>query len=188
MLEIHLFGGLRVSLDAQPWRLTTLPRTLSLWGYLLLHRERPVARDTITYTLWPAAAETAARANLRRHLHDLRRALPLAPPGTPWVLAKRESLQWNPAAPFWLDVTEFELLSGPEDRLSEAVALYTGDLLPEINEDWAFTERERLRRLYFTDLHRLVTRHRERQEFAQAITLTQQLLAHDPLQKMRSVI
>jgi non-specific serine/threonine protein kinase len=183
MLEIHLFGGLRVSLDAQPWRLTTLPRTLSLWGYLLLHRERPVARDTITYTLWPAAAETAARANLRRHLHDLRRALPLAPPGTPWVLAKRESLQWNPAAPFWLDVTEFELLSGPEDRLSEAVALYTGDLLPEINEDWAFTERERLRRLYFTDLHRLVTRHRERQEFAQAITLTQQLLAHDPLRE-----
>jgi predicted ATPase/DNA-binding SARP family transcriptional activator len=183
MLRIYLFGHLRVLVDEQPLKLAALPRTAPLWAYLLLRRAEVIPRDHLAYLLWPDSSEAEARANLRRHLHDLRRALPPAPDDRPWLLADAGSVRWNPAAAYWLDVDEFERLSANPNRLTEAVAIYAGELLPNIYDDWALAERERLSNLYAADLRQLVALDRARGDFPQALDYARQLLQHDPLRE-----
>ncbi|HRQ39115.1 MAG TPA: tetratricopeptide repeat protein [Chloroflexota bacterium] len=187
MLQIHLFGHLRLLVDGQPYRFHTLPKTPLLLAYLLLHRDTAVPRDHLAYLLWDDVPESEARANLRRHLHDLRRALPAA---TDWVFSDAKSVQWHPAAPTWLDVAEFERLSQDTGRLAEAITLYTGDLLQELYDDWLIPHRERLRGLYFTAVTRLMERERSQGDLTQAMIYARQLLHHDPLREdvVRSLI
>ncbi|MFN8423137.1 MAG: BTAD domain-containing putative transcriptional regulator [Anaerolineae bacterium] len=80
MLEIALFGPLRLSHDGAPLPPPALPRTLPLLAYLLLNRDRPIPRAALAFALWPDVPEAEARANLRRHVHALDAALPAAPP------------------------------------------------------------------------------------------------------------
>ncbi len=182
-LYIHLLGYLRLFDDELPRHFRAQPRVLPLWAYLLLHRARPVPRRTLAYLLWPDVPEATAQANLRRHLYGLRQALPASPEGRPWLLLQSGTVQWNPAADCWLDVAEFERLSASPEHLARAVALYTGDLLPEVYEDWILLERERLRSLYLDCLGRLVAESRAHDNLPRAIAYAQQILAHDPLQE-----
>jgi len=133
--------------------------------------------------LWPDRPETGARANLRRHLHDLRRALPAGAAQAGWIVSDADTVQWNPAAEAWLDVAEFERASatGTPAGLAEAVALYRGDLFETLYDDWIFPERERLRNQYLSALNQLVAEHRARRDFPPAIAYAQRLLQHDPL-------
>jgi predicted ATPase/DNA-binding SARP family transcriptional activator/Tfp pilus assembly protein PilF len=177
MLHIHLFGYLRLLREGQPYRFRGLPKSAALLAYLLLHRDHPVARDHLAYLLWDDVPESEARANLRRHLHDLLRALPA---GQEWLLRDTRSVQWHPDAPAWLDVAEFESLCRQPERLTEAIALYTGDLLQDLYDDWLTPERERLRALYQTTLARLMARERDSGDLIQAMFYARQLLSHDP--------
>lgn len=183
MLYIHLFGYLRLFDDDRPLQFNARPKTLPMWAYLLLHGTRPVPRDSLAYLLWPDVPESTAQANLRRHLYGLRQALPPARPGKPWLLFQPGHVQWNPAADCWLDVAEFERLNTSPEHLAKAVALYTGDLLPNIYDDWVLFERGRLRSLYLATLGRLVAQSRARGDLPQAIAYAQQALGHDPLQE-----
>lgn len=183
MIQISLLGGFRLLVDGQPYKLSALPKSTPLLAYLLLHAAAPVARDQIAYTLWPDEAEGQARSNLRRHLHDLRRAFPPAPDTQPWLLIEHDTVQWNQAAGAWVDVFAFESASADPGRLAEAVALYAGDLLPNLYEDWVFIHRERLRTLFLDDLTRLVQRHHNAREYGNAIAWAQKLLQHEPLRE-----
>ncbi len=183
MLRIHLFGQPRFLADGQPFRLAAPPKTLPLWAYLLLHASQPIGRDTLAFALWPDESEANARANLRRHLHHLQRALPAAPPRHPWLLSDAKTVRWNPAADYWLDVSQFEQAGSTVDDLASAVALYTADLLENVYEDWLFAERERLRNLYVAHLDRLISESWTHRDHRRAIAYCQQLLAKDPLRE-----
>ncbi len=183
MLNIHLFGYLRLFAAGQLLPFTTLPKTQPLFAFLLLHRHEAVVRDSLAFLLWDDVPESEARANLRRHLHDLKKALPPAPADTPWLLRAGTTLQWNPAAPFWLDVAEFEVRCDASHQLAEAVTLYTGDLLPHLYDDWLFPERERLQMRYLNALMQLIERERARGDLRQAQMYAQLLLNHDPLRE-----
>ncbi len=182
MLQVYLFGALRLVTDGAPHTFHGLPKTLPIFAYLLLHRRRPLKRARLACTFWADESEETARTNLRRHLHDLRHALPPAPAG-PWLLAEGDAVQWNPVAPCWLDVAEFERFSAAPDTLAAAIPLYTGDLLPEIYDDWSFFERERLRDLFFADLERLTARHAAQGDLQAAIGYAGQIRRHDPLRE-----
>lgn len=93
MLRIFLFNQLQLFLADAPCKFMARPKTLPLFAYLLLHRAQPIARETLAYTLWPDDSESNARANLRRHLHHLQRALPPADPGHPWWLGDTETIR-----------------------------------------------------------------------------------------------
>ena len=183
MLHIYLFGHLRIMADGQPVKFTALPKTAPLWAYLLLHRDKPVPRDTLACTLWPDVADVEARANLRRHLHELRRVLPPASDAAPWLLGDAGRIQWNPAAGWWLDVAEFERLCAIPESLADAVTHYTGDLLENIYDDCIFFDRERLRNLHFSVLGRLVNECRNRGDLPGAIAYAEQILERDPLRE-----
>ncbi len=65
---------------------------------MLLHRAEALPRESLAYILWPDVPEAEARANLRRHLHDLRRALPPEAPTEPRLLADSRTVRWNACA------------------------------------------------------------------------------------------
>jgi DNA-binding SARP family transcriptional activator len=103
-LCVHLLGQPRLLLHAQPVKFAAPPRALPLLAYLPLNRSQAVERQQAAFALWPDDTEAAAWANLRRHLHQLQRALPPAPPDRPWLLSDATTLGWNPRTDFWLDV------------------------------------------------------------------------------------
>jgi len=182
-LRISLFGHLQAVYGKRRLQLKFPPKTTPLWAYLLLHRGRAIARQKLAFVLWPDVPESIARANLRRHLHRLKRTLPPATPGYPWLLINAKTVRWNPEADYWLDVAEFERLSQNENTLEDAISLYRGDLLADCYDDLIFPEREKLRELYMADLALLIDNYRLQRHYAQAIALTSRLLAIDPLRE-----
>lgn len=182
MLRVHLLGQFHIFHDAQPLKLSAPPKTLPLLAFLLLHSEHPIPRETLAFTLWPDETEADARANVRRHLYHLIRALPPTRDDVPWLILDAETAQWNPQADYWLDVAEFKRLS-QANAWAEAVELYGGDLLENVYDDWLFYPREQLRTLYFADLNQLILHCRAERDYGRAIEYARRLLAHDPLRE-----
>lgn len=183
MLRIHLLGALRLEINDVLHRFAALPKTLPLLAYLLLNRTAPLPRTTVAFTLWPDLDEESARSNLRRHLYELRRALPPTPDDCPWVKVDSTTVQWNPAAPCWLDVAAFEDACRSSDRLAEVIELYQGDLLPPVDEEWLIFERERLRAAFLTALAQLTEQRRAHGDYVGAIAAAATLLRHAPLRE-----
>ncbi|MCJ7678281.1 MAG: tetratricopeptide repeat protein [Anaerolineales bacterium] len=182
-LRVFLLGPMRAYTEETPLKLPPRSKLVSLWGHLLVHRDRAIPRTLLAYTFWPDEAEQEARLNLRRHLHRLQQVLPTAPQDRPWILTEGNSLQWNPSADGWLDLAEFERLTRDPARHAEAVELYGGDLLEGVYDDWVFAERERVRELCFQVLHGVVDQAEEANDHRQAILYAQRLLRHDPLRE-----
>jgi DNA-binding SARP family transcriptional activator len=179
MLRVHLFGRPRLLLDDDPLSVAGRPKVLPLLAYLLVHRRAPMPRRAVAYALWPDDGEDEARANLRRHLNYLHAVLPPAAV-EPWLLASAGQLQWNPRVDLWLDAAEFEHLAAIPQRLADAVALYAGDLLADVDDEWLDAERARLRALYLQTLGTLIARLSAARDYAPAIAAAVRLLAHDP--------
>jgi DNA-binding SARP family transcriptional activator/tetratricopeptide (TPR) repeat protein len=179
-LRIHLFGQPRFSLGDEPFKFAAPPKALPLVAYLLLHRHAPASREKLAFTLWEDETEDDARANLRRHLHHVQRALPAADRATPWVVADSETVQWNPESSYWLDVAEFERLMAKDGGRSRAVDLYAGELLDTLYDEWILTTRDRLRNEYAAALGDLLIEARGARDFARAAGYAQRILTNDP--------
>jgi len=137
----------------------------SLLAYLAFYADRAHSREELVAMLWPEADEEAGRMSLRTALSSLRRQL--EPPGTPpgsVLQANRTSVQLNPTAVV-TDVGEFQAARQAAERASKApdratqleraVALYRGDLLPGLYDEWIFVERQHLKDAYVSALRRL---------------------------------
>ncbi len=66
-------------------------------------------------------------------------------------------VRWNHEADVWIDVWAFADLLRDDSRLEEAVALYQGDLLQDLYDDWVLPERDRWREQLLTCLARWLT-------------------------------
>ena len=140
-LALALLGPLHVTLDDHPVTGFATDKVRALLAYLTLEA-RPHRRDALAELLWPEQ-EAAARTSLRVALTTLRRALGDQSAQPPFLLTTRETVQFNPASNYTLDVTTFtDLLRESEQhahprgalcatcvaRLTEAVGLYRGEL------------------------------------------------------------
>ena len=181
-LRINLFGRPRFVADGRPYKFRGPAKALNFLAYLLLHRGSHVTRESLAFTLFPDDAEETARANLRRMLYVTQRALP-AIGQTRWIEANDETVQWNDAAPAWLDVAEFERLAEMQDGAAAAVELHTGELLDGLYDDWLFPFRERYRQTYVSALYGLVLSARRKRDFRLACSYANRLLADDPFRE-----
>lgn len=166
MLEISLFGGMRIVAGGRLVTTVYAPRTQLLLAYLLLHRDAPQPRRHLAFLFWPDSTEVQSRTNLRRELHRLRQDLPevdrclgMAGP----------ALWWRDDAEVELDVARFEERVAAADRAGgagdrpvfvasaeQAVQTYRGDLLLGFYDDWVTDERDRLHRACVSLVDRLV--------------------------------
>jgi DNA-binding SARP family transcriptional activator len=98
---------------------------------------------------------------------------------TPWIVGERRTIQWNPAAPLWLDVAEFERLASDVNRAAQAVDLYSADLAEGLDDEWLSPLRDRFRERQCELLIKLVDSSRARGDRKRAIEYAQRLLRHD---------
>jgi DNA-binding SARP family transcriptional activator len=154
-------------------------RAESLLAYLLLHRDAPQPRQRLAFLLWPDSAEGQAHTNLRKVLHNLRRALPDA---DHLIEVGPRTLRWRPDAPLWLDVEQFERAVAT-GQLEEAVQLYVGELLEGRYDEWLADERGRLAGLHADALERLARQQEHDRRWPEAIRSSERLVAHDPLRE-----
>ena len=153
VLRIHALGGFRVSLGDEPLPAEAWQRRKSrlLLLYLLRHAPRPASRDELIDLLWPDLPFRAAGRALNTTFSDLRKLLePYLANGQPslYLLREGESYAFNIAGNYEYDVHTFERSLAGQTARREALALYSGDFLPEEPYvDWVLRERERLRSL-----------------------------------------
>ena len=185
-LQIRLLGAPQISLQGAGVPSLTLAKGQALLFYLAV-TGRVHTRPALATLLWGDLPDAAARANLRKALHELRQDL------APYLFIDRELVALAEEAEVWVDVVEFETLlgdtatAGSDDPVRRAVDLYRGDFLegfyvrdaPDF-EDWWLAERGRLRDLMLGALRSLADRHAREGHLDEAIALTRRLLDLEP--------
>ena len=78
----------------------------ALLAYLAVEADRPHRREALAGLLWPDWPDRDALSNLRYALASLRRTLGDHTAVPPFLLITPQTIQFNPASDYWLDVTE----------------------------------------------------------------------------------
>ncbi|MEZ4869266.1 MAG: BTAD domain-containing putative transcriptional regulator [Caldilineaceae bacterium] len=188
-LTLSFFGSFQATLTAQPLRSLQSGRLQALLAYLALEGERPHTRNELAARFWPDEADPVAKQNLRQALYQLRQALDAAaqtaPPSPPFLLLTRDSVQFNQASDYTLDVTTFgEKIKA--QQWEEAVALYQGELLDGLAgtsplfEEWLVFMREQLHMQALAALAQLTEQALQTGSFTQAQHYGRRQLALEP--------
>ncbi|MBI5015277.1 MAG: hypothetical protein HZB55_07265 [Deltaproteobacteria bacterium] len=194
-LHIRLFGSMCVSLAAGEPPVPLGRTARSLLAFLLVHRHRLHARESLSGVFWGDASEERARSCLSTALWRLRQVL--EPPGVArgscLVTTPTGDVGFRRSPDHWLDVATFEeqvtrVTSRPFHAaepdhargLEEALALYVGDLLEGLYDDWALQERERLRSMHVESLVWLLRYHGYFGAYERAIGFGQEALRCEP--------
>jgi DNA-binding SARP family transcriptional activator len=170
MLDIKLFGAGQLSYKGQT--LAGFPHQLPflVLSYVLLNRQYPQPRERLAAIFWGDQSSNNARKCLRNALWRLRTSLQsIGVPVDDNIFLNEENIAFTETSHYGLDVERFETITGKYQdvlgqklsasqagELEEGVALYTGDLLECVYEDWCLNDRERLRLLHFDMLNKLI--------------------------------
>lgn len=187
-LAIRLLGGFQMLWGGKPVTGMNQARLQELLSYLVLHRGRPVARQTIAFLFWPDSTEKQALTNGRHLWHHLRRIIPEA---DRFLASDDLTVQWRDDPSCLVDVIAYQEelaranratdLVEQADYLHRATALYGGEFLSGCYSDWVLVERERLAQETARALQKLIRLHENRRQYQEAIGFARQLLRHDPL-------
>jgi DNA-binding SARP family transcriptional activator len=173
MLHVRLLGELAVEAEGRAVVLNGSWRMRSLLAWLALNPGAHLRGD-LAARFWPDVLETSARASLRNALWALRRALG---PAAEALAASRERVGLEGA---WTDVGEFERLVA-EGELEAAVALWSGEPLTGLDDDWAFEARDELNRRLAGVLARIASAAEARDDLEAALGWARRRVALDPL-------
>ncbi len=196
-LQIRLFGGFEVHAGQNRLPSFATEKSKSLFAFLVLNRDRLFHRDVLCGRFWGDQPDSNARRALRTALWRIRSVVePQDCLRGSFLRVEGQQVGFPGTGDAWVDANEFtrRISSAdahgrggltPEDArsLADAVILYRGDLLEGLYDDWCLVDRERLRMALLTALERLVSYHREREEWLDAIDWGRQLLREDPLRE-----
>jgi DNA-binding SARP family transcriptional activator len=170
-LSLSLLGSFQATLDGEPITGFESDKVRALLAYLAVEADRPHRRETLVGLLWPDWPERAARRNLSHVLTNLRRAIGDDHAAPPFLLITPQTIQFNCAADYRLDVEAFgrqlsanrpigksatgsqqiPSLQSPISTLQSAVDLYRGSFLEGFSlkdcpafDDWVLLTRERI--------------------------------------------
>ena len=185
LLKIRLLGGVSLTIDDVPVADLPTRKAEALLIYLACQR-RPVAREVLAELLWDERSQEQGLANLRSILSSLQKQL------KPYLLVTRQTIAFDHASNYWLDMAAFEAqLAGSAHRLTAlraAAELYQGDFLESFYlresagfEEWALLERERLQRLAVSLFWRLLDAAGAAGDYQAALPYVDRLLCVDNL-------
>ena len=187
-LRVQTLGSFRVwrgseVIPSNGWRRDSARQ---LFQIFLTYRNAPLDRDQICEFLWPEADLATAHRNFKIALNTLYQVLePERDPGSESAFIFRDGTTYalRPSADLWVDAEEFLSLTrqaGDANVLQKAVELYRGDYLPEsLYEAWLAEERERLASTFLESGDRLTELLIAQEKYAEAIDLSQRVLARD---------
>ena len=185
-LEIRLLGSLQFLRDNTPITDFISNKVPALLAYLAVTR-RAHTRDKLAALLWGEMTDADAKNNLRQALTNLRKI------ADDHLTITRDSIEFTGDG--FVDSIEFDsaLRSAssldPERGaaiLTDSLRLYRADFLEGFHvrdapdfEDWALTERARLRELALQALHTLTQFHNNHGNYAEAMKYASRLLTFD---------
>lgn len=175
MVRIRLLGALAVDQDGEKIDPPAGARSRSLLGWLALHPGTH-PRSTLAARFWPDVLDSSARASLRSAVWTLRKELGEA---GDCVVATRDSVGLA-ADGVSVDALEFDALVRDGD-LERAVALGDAELLPGVDDEWAYEVRDQHSQRLRTTMLGLAAEHEARNELDEAIRATRRAVALDPL-------
>lgn len=177
--RVRLFGALHIETAQRSVSLTG-SKLQSLFAFLLLHPDTFHTRDHLANLLFPDAPPERVRRHLSDTLYRLRQAL-----GEAWLVVDSQRVGLRAGPDLVVDVWQFEQLCSHTDlsSLEQAVALYGGDLLPEIYDDWILVRRVALHEKYLSCLLRLGEASEQHNRPAAALEYYQRLAHADPLRE-----
>lgn len=192
-LALTCFGPFQAALagkvltDFRSGRVQNLLIYLALEGSL--PNARPHSRTTLATLLWPDEPERAAKQNLRQTLYQLRQLLgeasTPADQAAPFLRITNDTVQWNPAADYSLDVVHF-LTHLARGEFAAAVELYSGELLTGLSsssplfEEWLLLTRERFHMQVLDIVERLTQGALQQGDYQTAQRLARRQLALEP--------
>lgn len=187
-LRIWLLGGFRVELDGRDVTdaLRCKRRPASLLKLLALTSGHALHREIVQDQLWPELDGDAAANNMHVTLHELRRLL--EPDLQRGGCSAYVALQSNVLTlrVLWVDVEAFEVATRLADTthaagLEGAIALYSGDLLPEDPfEDWIGPRRDALRFSFLDQLQTLASVYQRSNQLTEAVRVLERLVQVEP--------
>lgn len=177
--RVYLLGNLQIETPQGSFS-PAGSRVRCLLAFLLLHPDVLHTRDYLADRLYPDAPAERVRRYLSDTLYRLRQAL-----DDDWLLVESQRVGLRDVSTLWVDAWEFERLcaSGDLADLQQAAALYKGDLLPEIYDDWILVRRVSLHEQYLTCLLRLGEAAEQRNQPEVAFEYYHRLVHADPLRE-----
>ncbi|MCB0037127.1 MAG: AAA family ATPase, partial [Anaerolineales bacterium] len=164
-----------------------------LLGYLILHHGRPVERQRLADFLWPDSDEAAGRRNLREYLYRARQTLDEFAAAQELLITDDRFAILTLPENCWVDLFDFQdkLTQAQEtfppqqkiELLEAAQALYRDDLLRDFYEDWADSERERVRTQIEESYAQLAELYKATANYTAALKAAQQAVNFDPLRE-----
>lgn len=197
MLNIRLFGPGSARSGERAVARFPNQRPHLLLCYLALNRGQRHAREVLAALFWGDCPTPISRKYLRNALWRLRRALlEIGIPVEHCLQIGDSAVSLADDAPVDLDTEQFEAsvtryrhLSGPQltpdaaEELERAAALYAGDLLEGVYEDWCIYERERFFLMHLRTLHTLLDYHEANGAYRRALEHGERILACDETQE-----
>jgi predicted ATPase/DNA-binding SARP family transcriptional activator len=192
-LRVQLLGSFAVWVDGRlveegQWQRRKVSRLVKL---LALAERHSMHREQIQARLWPDFDASSASQNLHHTLYRARRALELglgrrAQPR--FLQFRNEMIILARPADVEIDLELFEdasataLCTSDAERCRRAIALHTGELLPdERYEDWAIERADRARATLIRLLRRIGALERECGSLEPAIEALQRAVGIEPL-------
>lgn len=183
-IRIYMLGRFEVACGERVLRSSEWTRRKAAALLQRLALERRLVKDQAIDFLWPEADITSGANNFYRTLHALRQTLDAAlGAGTAEATVQFADGVLVLDDAVWVDVAEFESLAQSEDQpvLAAALALYTGDLLPdERYAEWALVPRDALRSRQRDIRLTLAALARDAHEYSSGLELLTPLLSQDP--------
>lgn len=183
--RLQLFGHVAFERDGTPVTLSLPHKALILLIVLACSGGRVLQRESLAERLWPDEPPADARANLRRHLHLVTKAL-----GENALDVTPRTARWSPRSPVSCDVHEFEELL--TDHPAHAIALYAGDIAAGVNDDLLDEIRRSYAERYIGALRNLCADAREAGDDERLQLFLQHVVAQDrfdeaPLRELMAV-
>lgn len=192
-LKVKFFGELEIRkgeefIKEKNWK---TQKAKSLFCYLTVHREQRFNRDKLIEIFWPNASFSAGRGSLRTAINFIRETI-----GDSSVIYEKETYSMNPDWKIWIDCVEFERMLNQAQELVQkgdeqgtiakcklAHAVYRGDFLPEVYDNWTEDRRQFYREKYLGALTRIANYCYMKGDFKNAIDNCGKIIKKDKLQE-----
>jgi two-component SAPR family response regulator len=185
-LVISTLGKTQVLLDGKPVKdLGSQSQKARDLFFLLLHTPDGLPKEAIGNMLWPESTPAQLKLQFKNAIYRLRRSLE-----QDVILLQGDDYTFNHSLDYEYDVEVFDakLLQAhdePEDNqkigfLQDAIRLYNGTFLPELEGEWVNTERARVYHAYQNAVLYLSELLLQSGQYKSGLDHCQGLLASDP--------
>jgi DNA-binding SARP family transcriptional activator len=190
-LTIQALGRAQTRLDGRPvtapeWQSRQIVRDLF---FLLLAHPEGLTKEAVGIIFWADKSPSQLKLQFKNTIYRLRRAL-----GQDVILFNEGRYQFNRTLDYEYDVETFlgklaqaQEAADPDEQAAayrEAIDLYTGSYLPEMEGTWVFPERERLWQAYSEAILNLAEFYLETGEYRMTLEYCRRILVQDPTLEM----